>query len=348
MRVTHPAELQNALEAALCKVIDDHPVIQNLARIAGGASKEMWRLELIVNTKPWQGRHQLILARPLGGKIYREGLDLVREFKVMQAAYNAGVRVPRPFWLLPDLLGAPAMLVECRAGESIGRRVVQDPRLAEARSRLPAQMGAALGAIHRIDVDAHGLRAIVPGPASNQTPAQALISHMEADLDRIGEPHPALELCLRWLRRHEPPAPDHLVLVHGDFRIGNVLVTEEGLNGVLDWEFAHLGDPAEDVSWGMVRDWRFGMDHLRYGGVGTPESLLAAYQQHSGYAIDARRLFYWEVVGNVRWAIGTLNQAQRHLSGEAPNLEFASLGRRCAEMELEALTLIREADQRMH
>ncbi len=206
-------------------------------------------------------------------------------------------------------------------------------------------MGTALGTIHQIDLDEHGLRAFLPAPAPGRTPAQTLIVQMEASLDRIGEPHPALELCLRWLRRQEPPPPDQLVLVHGDFRIGNMLVMEEGLNGVLDWEFAHVGDPAEDLSWGMIRDWRFGVDQLRFGGVGEPEAFLAAYEQHCGSSIDAWRLSYWEILSNVRWAIGTLNQAQRHLSGEEPDLEFASLGRRCAEMEFEALSLIKVADE---
>jgi aminoglycoside phosphotransferase (APT) family kinase protein len=165
---------------------------------------------------------------------------------------------------------------------------------------------------------------------------------MEADLDTIGEPHPALELVLRWLRRYEPPPPARLVLVHGDYRIGNMLVTPEGLNGVLDWEFAHLGDPAEDLTWGLVRDWRFGVDALHFGGIGPPDAVFAAYAAGGGQAPDPTTVRYWEVLGNTRWALGTLNQAQRHLRGAERNLELASLGRRCAEMELEALRLLRE------
>ena len=227
-------------------------------------------------------------------------------------------------------------------GETIGRRVVKEPGLAEARKRLPGQMGAALAAIHRVDTGRFGLNEILPAPAPGQTPARSLIGRAEADLDRIGEPHPALELALRWLRRREPLPPERLALVHGDFRIGNMVVAPQGLSGVLDWEFAHIGDPAEDLYWGLVRDWRFGADHLPYGGVGEPEEFFAAYEAHGG-AVDRARVSYWEVMGNVLWAVGTLNQAQRHLSGDEPNLELASLGRRCAEMELEALRLMKEA-----
>jgi aminoglycoside phosphotransferase (APT) family kinase protein len=212
-----------------------------------------------------------------------------------------------------------------------------------ARAHLPQQLGAALAAIHRIDPGAPALRGLLAVPAAGQTPAQAQIEQLERDLDRIGEPHPAIELCLRWLHQHEPPPPERLVLVHGDYRIGNLLVTPEGLAGVIDWEFAHLGDPLEDLAWGLIREWRFGVDELRCGGVGSAEDYFAAYEAAGGTAIDRRHAFYWEVLHNVRWAVGTLNQAERHLSGVEPNLEFASLGRRCAEMELEALTLIAAA-----
>jgi aminoglycoside phosphotransferase (APT) family kinase protein len=282
------------------------------------------------------------LLRPLGGKIYSDALDLRGEFTVMRAAYKAGVPVPRPYWFLHDLLGRPAALMQRLEGETIGRRIVKDAALAEARKCLPEQMGAALAAIHGIDFNQPGLREILPAPAPGQTPIQAQLEQCERDLDRIGEPHPAIELGLRWLRLHEPPPPERLVLVHGDFRIGNMLVTSHGLNGVLDWEFPHVGDPAEDLSWGLVREWRFGVDDLHFAGLGQPENFFAAYEEKTHSRVDPARIHYWEVLGNVRWAMGSLNQARRHLSGSEPNLEFASLGRRCAEMELEILRLIKD------
>ena len=229
-------------------------------------------------------------------------------------------------------------------GETIGRRIVREPELEAARQVLAGQMGAALAALHRVDVDRFGLRELLPAPPAGRSPALLNIEQAEEDLDRIGEPHPGIELVLRWLRRHEPPPPARLVLVHGDFRIGNMMVTREGLSGVLDWEFAHLGDPAEDLAWGMVRDWRFGADQLRFGGISPAEPFLDAYESHMASRVDRSTVAYWEIMGNIRWAIGTLNQAERHLSGREQSVELASLGRRCAEMELEALQLVQEAN----
>lgn len=339
--MTDQKTLQAALESALAKATGTPVWIEGLALIAGGASQETWRLDLCMENGAHAGSLPLILRRPLGGAIYETALDLRAEDRVHRAVYAAGAPVPPPFRLLDDLLGAPALLVERMEAESIGRKLVREPRFAAARRLLPAQMGAALAAIHSVDWARHGLDALLPAPAAGQTPAQARLAQIEAELDAIDEPHPALELCLRWLRRNEPPAPDRPVLVHGDYRVGNLLVSpESGLTGVIDWEFAHIGDYAEDLTWGLIREWRFGVDEQRLGGVGQPEAFFEAYARAAGRPVDPARVAYWELLANVWWAIGCLNQARRHLRGEQANIEFVSLGRRAAEMELEALRLL--------
>lgn len=337
--LTDAPALRAALEETLGALTASRVHVEGLTRLAGGASQETWQLDLVVTDGDWQGSHPLVLRRQLGGKIFREALDLAREFRVMQAAHVSGVNVPRPYWFIPDLLGKPAALSRRVSGETIGRRIVREQALADARRRLPEQMAHQLAAIHAVDLDAHGLNEILPAPPPGSTPAQWVIAQLYANLDELGEPHPALELGLRWLIRHEPP-PGRLTLVHGDFRIGNVLVNAAGLAGVLDWEFAHIGDPYQDLAWSFVRDWRFGMDHLAFGGIAQADDFLVPYERASGTRVDRERVYYWEVAGNVRWAVGMLNQAHRHLSGQEPNLEFASLGRRCAEIEWEILRLI--------
>ena len=333
-------EIQTALEKALARATQSQVQVSGLAQLAGGASRELWRLDVAVADGEWMGAHKLVMQRALGGKIHAHALDLRQEFVVRKAAYNSSLPVPRPYWLLEDFDDGLATFAERLEGETIGRKIVKDASWAAARTKLPGQMGAVLAAIHRIDLEANDLWTVLPSPPIGLTPAQWHIQQAEADLDRIGEPHPAIELCLRWLRQNEPPPPKQLTLVHGDYRIGNMMIDAAGLCGVLDWEFTQIGDPMEDVSWGMVRDWRFGVDHLRYGGVGQPEDFWAAYEANGGEKVDPAQALYWEVMGNIRWAVGTLNQADRYLSGQEDNLEFASLGRRCAEMELEALRLI--------
>jgi aminoglycoside phosphotransferase (APT) family kinase protein len=337
--MTTPTQLQQALETALAPAI-----VNNLTLIAGGASQETWRCDLL---NADGSLTPLIVRRPLGGSIYDTSLDLEAEYRVHCAAHSSGVAVPRPYTLLDDLLGTPAVLVERLDAESIGRKLVREPRFAHARSLLPTQMGAALAVLHAVDLERHELWSCLPAPPPGKTPAQIRLDQIEQELDAVDEPHPALELCLRWLRRNEPPPPDRPVLVHGDYRIGNMLVhTKQGLVGVIDWEFAHIGDYAEDLTWGLIREWRFGVDELRLGGIAQPDAFFAAYTQHSGRAIDQARIAYWELLGNVWWAIGCLNQARRHLRGEQTNIEFVSLGRRAAEMEYEALRLLENSGVR--
>jgi len=339
-------KLQEALELSLAQQTRSEVRLSDLVLIAGGSSQETWRLDLWVAEGTWQGNHKLILRRPLGGAIFQQALDLQREFSTITAAVAGGVPSPKPYWLLENLLGYPATLVERLEGESIGRKIAKEPYFAEARRQLPRQMGEAIAAIHQVDLTAHRLAEILPGLVTGQTPAQTRRAQIEAELEYIGEPHPVLELGLRWLHQNEPPPPDQIVLVHGDYRVGNVLVNQRGLVAVIDWEFAHVGDYAEDLTYPLVREWRFGFDHLHFGGIGSPEAFFEAYSQSTGRVVDPARIFYWELMGNVWWAIGMLKQVQRHLRGEQPNLEFASLGRRCAEMEFEILRLLKIADRK--
>jgi len=168
---------------------------------------------------------------------------------------------------------------------------------------------------------------------------EAQLERMVEELDEVGEPHPAIELGLWWLRENRPPARP-AVVNHGDYRIGNVVVGPDGLVGVLDWEFAHLDDPARDLAFSLVRAWRFGADDLRLGGIGDVEPYLERYNELTGFDVQPNELDYWELAGNVGWAIGCLTQAQRHLTGQDRSVELAILGRLGAEVEYEICHLL--------
>ena len=160
-----------------------------------------------------------------------------------------------------------------------------------------------------------------------------------AAVERLAvEPHPVLDLAARWLEARAPE-PRRRVLVHGDYRVGNVMFDASGVRAILDWELVHLGDPVEDLGWLCVRAWRFGNDALPVGGVGTREELVRAYEAAGGEAVDREALRYWEVCGNFKLALVFIMQCRAWLDG-APSLELASLGRRTAEAEQELLELM--------
>jgi aminoglycoside phosphotransferase (APT) family kinase protein len=321
------AEMREALQPALSAVLGREVEISEPVLLAGGASKEAWAVDVTTAAGPLQ----LFVRRAGGGVIHADTLSLEDEYLVLEAAHETGVRVPRPYGYLRELGGREAFATERVEGETIGRRIVQRPELEDARRALPAQLAEELAKVHAI--------------SQEQVPflrAGDVLERFESELDSVGEPHPAIELGLRWLHDHrpEPLAP---VVCHGDFRIGNVVVSERGLEYVLDWEFAHVGDPREDVAWPLVRAWRFGVDSLRLGGVGEVEPYLERYDELTGRAIGVEELFWWEVLGNVKWAIGALTQSRRHLSGRERSVELAVLGRLAAEMEYELLDLLERA-----
>jgi aminoglycoside phosphotransferase (APT) family kinase protein len=303
------ARMREALEAVLGPVSE--PVL-----LAGGASKEAWAVD--------RDGEPLLVRRAAVGVIHRYTLSLQHEFEVIEAAFEAGVKVPRPLLYIEDLDGREAFVMERIPGETFGRRIV---RMEPVPASLPLELAEELVKIHAIP------------PERLSFLGEASLERLVDELDEVDEPHPAIELGLWWLRENRPEPRDGVV-VHGDFRIGNVAVDENGLVGVLDWEFAHLDDPARDLAFGLVRAWRFGRDDLRLGGIGGVEPYLGRYNELTGRDIRPEELDYWEVAGNVAWAIGCLTQARRHLTGQDRSVELAILGRLGAEVEYEICHLL--------
>lgn len=332
-------ELRHELETFISASAGGEARVTGLRPIAGGASRETWAVDVTIAAGPEAGEHALVMRRDMATTMNPNALDRAQEFRLLQAAHRAGVLAPRPRWLAAHA-APPFFLMDRAEGESIGRRVVRERELADARRILPEQMARQLALIHQIDPDREdlGLRS-VPRPADGLSPALDVAEKMRAALAALDVHDPLFETALRWLEANAPRC-ERMLLLHGDFRVGNLIVGPEGLRAVIDWEFAHVGDPLEDVAWPCVRDWRFGRDELRVGGVGDLEPYLAAYEQAGGRRVERSAVRYWEIMGNLKWAVTCLVQAQRHLSGEDPSVELASLGRRSAEMQWELLDLI--------
>ena len=292
--------------------------VTSMQLLPGGASKEAWAVDA--------DGERLLVRRALAGVIHEATLSLENEFQVLEAAAEAGVKVPRPVAYLGELGGREAFAMELVEGETIGRRIVRDPP-----PGLETQLADELARIHAIPPDR------LPFLRSGD-----VLERFEQELDSVGEPHPALEYGLWWLREHRPE-PLTEVVTHGDFRLGNIVVSERGLEYVLDWEFAHLSDPREDVAWPIVRAWRFGRDDRRLGGIGEVGPYLERYEELTGRTIAEAELDWWEVLGNVKWGTGCLTQSRRHLNGQDRSVEYAVLGRMAAEMEYELLDLIERA-----
>ena len=287
--------------------------IDDLHQLSGGASRETWQFS--ADDRP------LILQRQRGGDVRDMGLEVA----VLRAAHAGGVPVADVIASSTEHsdLGGSYMVLAHVEGETIARKILRDDAFAAARQRLTRDCAVALARLHAIPP------ATVPGLAATDQ-----IEQYRTVLDTVGRPHPTFELAFRWLEAHRPSPGSNArtCIVHGDFRLGNLMVDANGLAAVLDWELAHLGDPLEDLGWLCVKAWRFGSSHP-VAGVGEYDELLTAYAAEAGIAVDAEAVRWWEVLGTLKWGIMCIMQSEAHLSGASRSHELAAIGRRVCENE---------------
>jgi aminoglycoside phosphotransferase (APT) family kinase protein len=156
----------------------------------------------------------------------------------------------------------------------------------------------------------------------------------------MGDTTATFEWAFRWLAAHRP-APSPSRLVHGDYRMGNLIVAGSELAAVLDWELVHIGEVYEDLAWFCIRAWRFGAPADRAaGGLGNVEDFLCAYEEAGGATVDRVAFHWWLVLATLRWGVICRYQAERHLSGQTRSVELAAIGRRVCETEWDLLTLL--------
>ncbi|WP_344772251.1 phosphotransferase family protein [Nocardioides panacisoli] len=320
---TSPTDPAHELVAALRATVGEAAEgVVGGRRLPAGASRETWLLDR-ADAPP------LVLRLDTPGSL--DGDALLREAALMVLAGRGGV--PGPEVLASGRgdgrLAGGFVLMSHVDGESVPQRILRDERLAAARAGFAAECGRILADLHRIDPEQ---------AAAAGTPADDQLDAWTATLAAEPDPHPILEHVAAWLRRHRP-APVEPRLVHGDFRLGNLIVDPHGIRAVLDWELAHLGDPAEDLAWLTLRAWRFGAAP-EVAGCGDVPDLLGAYEAAGGTPVDTTRLRWWQVMGCFRWGVICLHQVGRHLSGAERSVELAAIGRRVAEAEHDAMLLL--------
>jgi aminoglycoside phosphotransferase (APT) family kinase protein len=313
-----PTSASEQLARALEPVVG--PVeITDLQRLSGGASRETWSFGAA-------GRSLILRRDPPG----RPGLpgSMKLEADAMRACHQAGLRVPAI--VLDDdgaTLGTAGLVMSAVPGETLARRILRDDEFAHARGVLVGQLGEFLAGLHAIDP------AEVPGAAEVDELARYWTSY-----GVVPDRSPTFEKAQAWLEANRPPRTA-TTLVHGDLRMGNVIVDGDGLAAVIDWELVHVGDPVEDLAWLCVKAWRFGAP-LEVGGVGTVDQLIAAYEGAGGRPVDRAAFHWWLVQKTLQWGIGCMGQAWAHLSGAVRSHELAAIGRRAAEQEWDLIELL--------
>jgi aminoglycoside phosphotransferase (APT) family kinase protein len=309
------AALARALAPELGEV-----TIAGLRVLTGGASRATWAFT--ANGRP------LILRTGPPDEVH-VGMEL--EAAALRRAAAAGAPVPHIVAASNSVepLGNPYLICDFIEGETIARKIA---RTLDDTSRpaLLGQCAQALAQIHRADPHGIGL------------PESDPLTDWRHELDEMGDTTATFEWAFRWLE-HNRPAPTPTVLVHGDFRMGNLIVDSGRLAAVLDWELTCIGEAAADLAWFCVRAWRFGAPkELGAGGLGSIDQFVAAYQAAGGSAVDQGALHWWLVLATLRWGVMCRYQYERHRSAQTRSVELAAIGRRVCETEYDLLTLLEQ------
>jgi aminoglycoside phosphotransferase (APT) family kinase protein len=322
------------LSICLSRAIPGFEKLVSARRLSGGASQETYRVEI----QTLEGPRTLALRRAAGGLgagAERRGPGLAVEAELFRVARAAGVPEPEILHVCSpdDGLGA-GFLMEWLDGETVGSRILRDPRLDDVRPRLAFACGEVLARIHQIDPVASGLVDRLE-TVSTRDFVMETWEHYQSFETAL----PMIDYTARWLLDHLPEEHEPR-LVHNDFRNGNIMVSPDGIVAVLDWELAHLGDPVRDLGWICTNSWRFGRHELRVGGFGQLEDLLDGYESVSGIRVDEDHVRFWEVFGSFWWAATSLSMAFAWRGGVDRTVERPAVARRSSECQVDCANLI--------
>lgn len=325
--------IQSALQALAPRLAQGGKTIGDLRRLSGGASQETWAFRVLGEG----GEIELILRRRPDGASPRDGRTnaLATEAALIRAAGDRGAPVPPVVHVCAPEDGVGEAYVMGRVeGETLGSRIVRNEAFANVRPGLARRCGEVVARIHSIDT------AALPQLAVSDATRE--LANYEAIYRELGAQRPVFEAAFAHLGARAPKlsAP---TLVHGDFRNGNLMVDpQHGLSAVLDWELAHLGDPAEDLGWICVNSWRFGEYRKPVGGFGAYDELLEGYEAGGGEPISLDRVLYWQMLGSLKWGVMCLMMYATYASGADPSVERAMIGRRTSETEIDLVNLLEQ------
>lgn len=197
------------------------------------------------------GTHRWVLRRPPLGHVLPTAHDMAREHKVLDALSRAGFPAPRPVRLCtdPEVIGAPFYLMEHVDGAIYRDVAALEAMGAEAMRRLTLSLVDTLADLHALDPAGIGLGDFGKPEGFNERQVRRWKKQLDAshsrDVPGIEELHARLAADI--------PAGGPGAVVHGDYRLDNVLIGDAlQVNAVLDWEMSTLGDPLSDVALMLV------------------------------------------------------------------------------------------------
>jgi aminoglycoside phosphotransferase (APT) family kinase protein len=304
-----PARLREFVAARLAPL--DPGEIELIERVPGGYSKDTWRLRF---SRGLSGHKALILRRDLP---FGPGENSVtEEHALLDFLADAGLEIPRPLWVEPDdsFLGKPFLLFPQLPGKAVFGDWHAGP---EERHAVVLEIARLMARLHALDPFSSG---VVDPALAARAPQEIVRDYIRHWRDkwvrRRSHPSLILETAFDWLIRNAPASLPHARFVHSDISFRNTLIENGRLSALLDWEFWHLGDPMEDLSYFRL--------------VAEPyvawDVFMDAYQQAGGAPYDPERAAFYEVWRSVRNGTTTTTAWWGFLNGAYPATKAAYQG----------------------
>lgn len=305
-----------------CLVVHQAPEYQaevrELRMMAGGLSRATWGFRLYLSDSCRQQKElDLVLQLlPEGGLLES---DLAAEFELLGGLADTPVPAPEVYWLDPDgsVLGSPGLITGRVVGECDAFVLASDAPL-DSRLLLARRFMDLLVSLVDSGVESLDSSGSLEDPGVDA--AQVAVEHWTSQLESVRlESNPEMALVRNWLLRHARSTP-HRVLVHGDFKPGNVMVQSGEVTALLDWETAHLGSPLEDLGW-VTNPVRRGEHQIP--GHWEVSDMVSAFESGTGMRVDREELRWWNIFSCYKLAVIVLTGVHSYLIGDSSHLHHS-------------------------
>lgn len=295
-------------------------------QMAVGWSHETWLFDAAWRQSGEEVSRGLCLRRDPGNALLRDLSDLADQFRVLKCLDGTDLPTPAPlfFEAEPNILGAPFLIMEKVPGECPnpwGREGRKYYAEAAERGVLPASFTDALATMHNIDWRAAGLDFLgVPVPGTNQF-ALSEIAKWKGMIAESGHgPEPALTDLICWLEANAP-VTERLTLVHGAYRTGNLLIDNDRVSAVLDWELQVIGDPMYDVAYMLSDLNREDSDLL--SNLVPRDVFFERYEAGTGITIDEEVCRYYQLLYGMRSVAFWMSASGLYRDGRSEDIRLA-------------------------
>lgn len=300
-------------------------VLENVERIAVGWSHETWLFDAAWNDAGVPRRLGLCLRRDPGNALLRHLSSLETQFRVLQCLEKTALPTPKPYWFESDvgILDAPFLVMEKVGGvcpSPWGRDGRAFYAAAAQRGVLPNGFTETLATLHTLDWRAAGL-GFLGEPQPGTGFAEREIAKWRA-LIAVSEhpPEPILTDLIGWLETNAP-ATERVCLVHGAYRTGNLLIDDDRIAAVLDWELQVLGDPMYDVAYVLSDLNREGTPLL--SNLVDRDAFVRGYEAATGFTIDEHVCRYYNALYAMRSVAFWMSASGLYASGRSNDIRLA-------------------------